>query len=299
MKAPAIAIVFVGIGVTLLGPIDQAVAADPTIGECLSANDKSISLRNEHKLLAARAQLLTCAAASCPADIRKECTRRIDVVNASIPAVVFEAKDGSGNDLTAVTVKIDGELLTEKLEGVALSTDPGAHTFTFEVPGQPVVSKQLVIREGQKDRREVVQFGRAPQDSAPTASSSVTMAGPSQGPAKSAEAPNEGSGGQRVAAYVAGGIGVVGLAVGAIFGLQAMSKHSEASNACPAACADQNGVKLWDDARAAGNVSTIGFIVGGIGIAGGAVLFFTSKPSSSSSVQVGAGPTSVRLRGTF
>jgi hypothetical protein len=296
MKAPAIAIVFVGIGVTLLGPIDQAVAADPTIGECLSANDKSISLRNEHKLLAARAQLLTCAAASCPGDIRKECTRRIDVVNASIPTVVFEAKDASGNDLTAVIVKIDGELLTEKLEGVALSTDPGAHTFTFEAPGQPVVSKKLVIREGQRDRREVIQIGAAP--AAAPASSIVTISAPPSASAKPAEPPSDGSG-SRVAAYVAGGIGVAGLAVGTIFGLQAMSKHADADKACPAACADQSGVKLWDDARAAGNVSTIGFIVGGIGIAGGAVLWFTSKPSSASGVQVGAGPTSIRLRGTF
>src|SRR5262245_41221309 len=139
-------------------PEAPASAADPTTADCLAANDKSISLRNEHKLLAARAQLSVCAASSCPGDIRKACMRRIDQMNASVPTVVFEAKDGSGNDLTAVKVKMDGEILAERLEGTAISLDPGAHSFTFEAQDQPTITKQLVVREGQKDRREPIQF---------------------------------------------------------------------------------------------------------------------------------------------
>src|SRR4051794_36117853 len=104
------------------GPV---AAANPTVGDCLSANDKSIALRNGHKLLAARAQLLICASPSCPGDIRKECVKRIDLVNASIPTMVFEAKDEAGNDLTAVRVKMDDEVIAEQLEGTAISLDPG------------------------------------------------------------------------------------------------------------------------------------------------------------------------------
>jgi hypothetical protein len=137
-------------------------AADPTTGDCLAASEKSLALRNEHKLRAARAQLLVCASANCPADIRKECARRVDDVNAAIPTVVFGAKDGVGNDLATVKVTMDGEVITGKLDGTAISLDPGAHTFTFEAAGQPPLTKQIVVREGEKERREMLQLGKAP-----------------------------------------------------------------------------------------------------------------------------------------
>jgi len=59
---------------------------------------------------------------------------------------------------------------------------------------------------------------------------------------------------------------VVGIGIGSIFGLQAMSKHNDAAGACPNACTDQRGVKLWDDARSSGNISTIAFAIGGLGL---------------------------------
>ena len=92
-----------------------------------------------------------------PGEVRKDCVRRIEQVNASMPTIVFEAKDESGNDLTAVTIKMDGQVITEQLDGTAISLDPGAHTFAIDAIGQAGMTKQLVIREGQKDRREQIQ----------------------------------------------------------------------------------------------------------------------------------------------
>src|SRR5438105_11962894 len=88
-----------------------ARADDPTTADCLGASEASLKLGNEHKLRAERAQLLVCATATCPADIRKECLARVDEVNAQIPTVVFSAKDPSGADLSAVKVTMDGETL--------------------------------------------------------------------------------------------------------------------------------------------------------------------------------------------
>jgi hypothetical protein len=50
--------------------------------------------------------------------------RRVDEINAAIPTVIFEAKDGAGGDLSAVRVTMDGEVLAERLEGTALSINP-------------------------------------------------------------------------------------------------------------------------------------------------------------------------------
>ena len=118
-------------------------------------------MRNHHKLRDARAQLLICSAASCPGDVRDECIRRVGEVNVAMPTIVFEPKDAASSDLSAVKVTMDGAPLAERLEGTALSIDPGEHTFTFDTPGQPPIQKQFVIREGEKDRRERITFGAA------------------------------------------------------------------------------------------------------------------------------------------
>jgi hypothetical protein len=281
----------VALAAGMVGWSPQALAADPTTGDCLAASEASLKSGNEHHLRTERNQLLVCAAASCPADIRKECVRRVDEVNTAIPTIIFEAKDGSGKDLSAVKVTMDGDALAERLEGSALSIDPGEHTFAFATEGQPPLTKVFVIRESEKDRREAITFGVGDVVSSPLqagAEASVTTG-------------STGLGTQKILAIVAGGVGVVGLGVGTAFGLVTMSKKSDAQKACPNLCADPNGVSLWSDAKSAGNVSTVAFIVGGVALAGGAALWFTAKPESRSgpSAQVGVGPGSLQLKGVW
>lgn len=258
-----------------------ARAAEPSTTECLAASDASLKAGNEHKLRAERQQLLICAASSCPGEIRKECARRVEEVNSSIPTLVFQAKDPTGADLSDVKVTMDGDVLAEHLDGSALVVDPGQHTFTFETPGQPAVEKQLVVREGEKERAEPIQFGTPTGDDV-------------NHPTETA-----GSGGkktQKVIAAVVAGVGVAGLGVGGAFGVIAMSRKDDAEKACPNACKDKTGQDLWSNAKTAGTISTAGFIAGGVLLATGAVLWFTAGPSHT---QVGVGPGSVRLSGTF
>jgi hypothetical protein len=271
-----------------------AFAADPTTADCLAASEASLKAGNEHHLRADRSQLLVCSSTNCPADIRLEClecVRRVDEVNAAIPTIIFEAKDAAGNDLSAVKVTMDGEVLAERLEGSALSLDPGEHTFVFETAGQPPLEKKFVIRESQKDRREAIRFGGP-------AAAPVPGTPPVDYP-QSPE-PSHGLGTQKILGIVAAGVGVVGLGVGSAFGLIAMSKKSDAQKICPDKCADESGVNAWSDAVSAGNVSTALFIVVGVGIAGAAVLWFTAPSSSGvASPQVGFGFGSVQVKGTW
>jgi hypothetical protein len=277
-----------------------AHAADPTTADCLAASDTSLKLGNEHKLRAERAQLLVCAATSCPADIRKECVIRVDEVNAQVPTITFAAKDSSGADLSAVKVTMDGEVLTERLEGTALSIDPGEHTFTFETPGQPPVTTKYLIQQAQKDRRELVTFGASPM--ATPGPSTLQPNGSEQpySPPQSAEG-GHGFGTQKILGIVAAGVGVVGLGIGTAFGVMAISQKSDAQTLCPSnPCSTQAGVNKWSDAGSTGNISTIGFIVGGVALAGGAVLWFTAQRSSSgATTQVGFGPGALQVRGTW
>jgi hypothetical protein len=281
-RAPTLALGIVLASFAL--PEQLAFAIDPTTADCIEASDASLRLRKEHKLRSARAQLLVCAAASCPEDIRNECVRRVADINSGMPTIVFEVKDGTGRDLGGVRVSMDGQVLSERFEGSALSIDPGEHTFLFEVAGQPSVQKQFVIREGEKDRRERIVIGPIEPAAVPAASTGQEQ--------------EHGLGTQKILAIVAAGVGVVGVGVGTVFGVQAISKHNDAAQACPNLCADQAGVAMWSDAQSAGNLSTAGFVVGAVGLVGAAILWLTAK-SPHGGGQMGLGPGGLELRGAW
>jgi hypothetical protein len=276
----------------------MAHAEDPTTADCLAASEAALKSGNDHKLRAERSQLLVCAAASCPSDIRKECASRVDEVNVQIPTLIFEARDPSGSDLNAVKVTMDGEVLAERLEGTALSIDPGEHTFTFETANQGPVTKKFTIQEAQKERRELITFGAAttaPNPVTPTPQPTSAQSLPESPPSVNG---NQGLGTQKILAIVAGGIGVVGLGIGSAFGVIAMSQKSDAQSACPGSqCTTQVGVNKWNTAGSTGNVSTIAFVIGGLGVAGAAVLWFTAPTLAS--MQVGLGPGILQVKGTW
>lgn len=280
-----------------------AGAAEPTVSECLTASDASLASANDHKLRAERAALLVCAKASCPADIRKECLRRVDEVNVAIPTVIFEVKDMAHRDLSAVRVSMDGEMLAERLDGMELAVDPGDHRFTFEMTGYRAVQQQLVIRQGEKNRREHVVVGNVDPASPMPASAAL---GPdlhaTKGPQNAPSDGRSGLGTQKTLALVAAGVGVVGIGLGTAFGVVAMSKKEDAERICPASCADAEGSAEWASAKQAGNISTTAFIIGGAGLVAGATLWLTAKPESNSGparMGVRIGPGAVELKGTW
>jgi hypothetical protein len=310
-------------------------AADPTTADCLSASEASLKLRGEHKLREARGQLLVCASASCPADVRNECVRRVDPVNAAIPTIIFEAKDAAGNDMTAVKVTMDGQPLADRLEGSAISLDPGTHTFRFEVAGQPPMEKILVIYEAVKDRHEpiVIGTGRAvslvptptPTPTPAPAPAPIVVPLPSVGaplspPPTPASAPDTGAStstrnSRKTVALAVGGLGIAGLAVGGIFGGVAASDWSSAKSESCSTCSLAQYREAMSDhnsAVTAATVSTASFIAGGALVAGGLVLFLTAPsgreaPESATQIVtalrlvpgIGPGSGSLLLKGGF
>src|ERR1700689_444080 len=101
---------------TLVGPPTRsASAANPTMSECLLANENAIKLRREHKLRQARDQALVCASSSCPGEVRDTCQARVRELSTAIPTVVFLAKDSAGQDVVAVRVSMDEEAVGDRL----------------------------------------------------------------------------------------------------------------------------------------------------------------------------------------
>jgi hypothetical protein len=226
-----------------------AHAADPSTGECLGATESSLTLRHQHKLREARAKALVCSAPSCPSDIREECVRRVGELNGAIPTIVFDVRDADGGDLVAVKVSMDGQLLTDHLDGSAVAIDPGPHTFSFEAAGQPHAEKKLIIREGQKDRNETITLGTRKVAAAPapapkpTPAPTPALSGAAEplatpapvittpSPPPAAPATSGDGHGQRVAAVTVGIVGVAALGAGVYFSYLTHSLESSVTNA--------------------------------------------------------------------
>jgi hypothetical protein len=266
-----------------------AAAADPTTGECLAAYEQSISLRTRHELNAARAALLTCAAPSCPEDVRNECAHRVEEVNAQLPSIVFEAKDRDDNDLSKVSVSMDGRELAPRLDGSALSVDPGEHEFVFSVEGSPPLQKSLVIREGEKGRREKVVLGpeRAPLTAAPVPTAPAElMVEPAPAPAAR---PKEEAHTQRNVGMIVGGAGVVALGIALYQQVSAHNHYADSERAAhsidPAVRANTHA--LYEQA-VHGQTSAI--FIGAVGLAalGSGIYLLLSKPDESAPRAAGA-----------
>ncbi len=182
---------------------------------------------------------------------------------------------------------------------VKLPVDPGRYTITAKAPGRKQWQGVVEVHGPSGEETLVVpKLAEAP--AAPEAPGSATA---QSEPQVNAAEPHAGARGlstrQWVGIGLAGG-GVVALGVSAVFGLNARSKDQDSD--CNPACATDADYELNKDARRAGNIATVTGIVGGVLLAGGAVVVFTAKPNGPETVLVpslGPGLAGLRLSRSF
>jgi hypothetical protein len=175
--------------------------------------------------------------------------------------------------------------------GLPIPVDPGAHVLQATATGKKPWQAQVTVA-GNASTEAV---------SVPTLEDAPVAVTPGEAPAK----PQNHT--RRTLAYVSLGVGGVGAILGSVFGLTAISKNkqsNEAQNCDGNNCVD-SGVSLRNSARSAGNISTVAFAVGGVGIATGLVLLFTEKKEAPAEGQISAsafatpGGAALGLRGSW
>ncbi len=194
--------------------------------QCVAASESAQKLRTQKKLRAARKELITCAQEDCPAIVKKDCVTWLSEVEESVPSIVISARDGSGNDLSDVQVSIDGEKLTDKLDGTSIAVDPGSHTFRFETKGVAPVESKVVIREGERNRPIAVTLGEKPAPPPPPA-----VVAPPKEPEKL-----EPTRTIPTATWVFGAVSLVGFAGFAYFGLSGRADKQHLLDTCAPYC---------------------------------------------------------------
>lgn len=188
----------------------------------------------------------------------------------------------------SLVIRLDGEPLAISSEPTELIVDPGAHELQASAPGY--VESRISVTAPEPGLTTLVSVPPL------TPLSSVTSASSDDGRA----APSRVSG-RQIAAMITGGIGVVGVVVGSVFGLSSRAKHEQSDRYCSGnVCRDQRGVELMNEARSAGNASTVSFVVGGVALGTAATLWFLELPRDGGAVtQVGLGPGAIQVRGVW
>ena len=277
--------------------------AAPTTDACIDANAKAQDFRRDGRLTAARDQLAICSDAACPAIIRGDCTKRRDELEAAQPTIVFTAKTASGTDRIDVTVTIDGKPLADSLTGAALAIDPGQHVLGFTANGEPTVTRSILVIEGQKGRREELTFPSAAAIS-PAPTNAANAPTPAPRPLTDdtrGQVQPDGANGLRTVGIVATGAGVAALAAGGAFGALSFSRWAAAKSDCGAGCSATGPAQAEkSSAELFGNLSTAGFIAGGVLVATGLTLVLTApKTAGKPDVGLTLAPGSAFVSGRF
>lgn len=191
----------------------------------------------------------------------------------------------------AVTVTIDGQLLSSALYDRDRPTDPGEHDIDATAPGYIKESRHVTLGPGEKQvvlltLRQDPEYART-QGSNAAKASPAAVAAPSALPPIPAAAPpsaistRHASGPNRTSSYVMWVLGGAAVTAGSAFGFIALTEKKDldkqcVDNLCPAASKG-----ALDTANRNATLSTILMGVGAAGLALGTVLFFTSDSSPS------------------
>jgi len=217
----------------------------------------------------------------------------------------------------------DGVPVGLAMWATAVPVDPGTHAVVAHAPGRRTWQTAVTVVDGSQPvqvtvpilEKEQVALDRPVVPAAPTAAPVVPIPGAAVQPATASNAPatvrtapsattptvpiastsksptpestttdTKPGSIQRTLGYVAAGVGAIGVAVGSVYGLKAISKNNDSRAECRTdTLCSAKGVSLRDEAFNAASASTIGFGVGAIGLVTGVLLLVTAPPSAESS----------------
>ena len=235
-------------------------------------------------------------------DAKKE----VDAVAAHIGGLTIKVNPSDGSSPPDLKVTLDDGAVSAASIGVKRYVDPGSHVIRATATGWKTYQMKVTVPDGgtidlpvalEKDTIAAV----AP---APLPAPSPTQAPAPVGDASQSQA--QSSGGASPWPWVAFGIGGAGLGVGIITGAIAASKHSSLASGCPGGVCPPSQYDNLDSYHSMSLISTVGFVVAGVGAAAGVILLLLPKsegapPPAAAGLHVRpvVGPGSLGAIGTF
>jgi hypothetical protein len=219
-----------------------------------------------------------------------EAQAELDALAPRIPSIVVVLEGAAPQD---TTVTLDGVPLAPEILGEQRPANPGHHTLVGR-RGSEEVRAETDVAEGEKKTVRLV-FSAGAGTPLPVVTSGAGANPPN-------DAGTDPGATQRLLGWISIGAGGVGLAVGATFGVLAMSKHRELEDSGDCRedqCLDSASADV-DTLDSHRTVSTIGFVAGGVLAATGVVLVVTAPSAEDARTSaLRFGPGVVSFEGTF
>jgi hypothetical protein len=181
------------------------------------------------------------------------------------------------------TVTIDGQPVPSAALGLKRPVDPGTHKVaaTAEGYGPAETSFTAVAGAASTVSLKLDKAGARPLGVGTTGAPPAPSPSPSPAEPPGADAHGKGSS-NKTLALVAFGVGGAGLVVGGVTGVLALGKAGDLKTACNAdKICPPNEQSNVDSYKAMGTISTIGFVVAGVGGVAGALLWFTAPKETA------------------
>jgi hypothetical protein len=264
--------------------LEQSQALDPSSGTLLNLGDCYEHTGRLASAWRTFADAETLALAGARRDRAEVARARKNALLPRVPQFKLVAPE---RPVVALSVELDGRPLDIAALDAPIAVDAGDHQVRARAPGFDDIV--LRVEAGEPGSTTAVKI---PDFSRHAAASGTTAPDPS--------ASRFSLDVQDVAAISAGAVGVAGVIVGTVFGLKSQSKHADSDDYCTGqTCQDPRGVELMNEARTAGNLSTTGFVIGGLGLATGAVLWFARPFGPRANAAVAVAPGSIEVRGAW
>lgn len=252
------------------------------LGQCREKQNRLVSAWSAYKDALTRAK--------DPAK-RQIAEQRVAALEPRLSYLTVLVPDESRID--GLVIKRNNRELDAALWNRAAPVDGGVYTITGHAPGHEEWSTTVeVANEGDKASIEVPRFKELRKLVEPPDGDGNGNGNGNEEPVDTKPSMFTS---KRKAALGVAAVGVVGLAGGLVFGLQAKGLESEAFDLCPnendpCANAAQAQEKI-DSGQSKAMLSNISFGIGGAAVIGAAVLWFTGAPKATEDERVGVHPT--------
>ena len=201
-------------------------------------------------------------------------------------------------------VSLDGKPLDAAMLAAPLRLNPGKHTITIEPPGAARITREVDLRETSVEKVDVDMAPPPPPKATVTATSTVATP-PTAAPISSGSPSSTPEAGRSfLGPAIAFGVGGAGLIAGAITGGMTLAKAGEIRDLCGGdlRCPEGTQSKVGlEGAKGIGYVSTVAFVVAGVGAGVGVVLLLlpASKKTEPPRAAITVGPGTLGVKGAF
>jgi hypothetical protein len=258
--------------------LDPGVGTLLYLGECYEKVGRAASSWATFREAASAAEA---AGQSKRVQIARERAARVE---AALAYLTVEVDPGT-RALPGLVLRRDGIDAGLSIAGAPVPVDPGSITIEATAPGYEPFSLTVVVEASGRQSVLVPPLVKSAPPPAPGAIAPLAAPPPAPAPAeaRAATAANAGDPGatQRWVGLSLSGLGLVGVGLGAYFGLRAIDEDSQADEgSCDASlCQEASDLEHAESANRAAIAANVAFGVGGGLIAVGLAVFF-SAPSA-------------------